>query len=224
MRKIVNKIARKLQLVQEKRGKVFEYDEQTGERIRRYRSYDEYVAHQSAKLGLHEREIIEHDVAYEKIVRERYARLSLRGKSILCLGARLGGEVRAFTSLGALAVGIDFEPGKDNRFVMKGDVHDLQFADGVFDYAFTNIVDHILDVERFCIETRRVLKPDGVLIVELGDFAPGNYEVRDLAAGSQAKDVILSFFDIETDQSMKNVTDFVDWSGELLTLRSRPVA
>ena len=60
--------------------------------------------------------------------------------SMLCLGARLGGEVRAFRRLGALALGVDLEPGLNNRHVLPGDVHALQFADGVFDYAFTNIL------------------------------------------------------------------------------------
>ena len=65
------------------------------------------------------------------------------GKSILCVGARLGGEVRAFTRLGALAVGIDFMPGFRNAWSLWGDATRIQFADGVYDYVYCNIIDHI---------------------------------------------------------------------------------
>ena len=60
------------------------------------------------------------------------------GKSILCVGARLGGEVRAFTRLGALAVGIDFNPGVRNAWSMWGDATRLQFADSAFDFVCTS--------------------------------------------------------------------------------------
>jgi hypothetical protein len=43
---------------------------------------------------------------------------SLVGARVLCIGARLGGEVRAFKSLGALAVGIDLNPGGYNMDVI----------------------------------------------------------------------------------------------------------
>ena len=42
---------------------------------------------------------------------QRVPGLRLAGEPVLCLGARLGGEVRALTRLGALAIGIDFNPG-----------------------------------------------------------------------------------------------------------------
>ena len=55
------------------------------------------------------------------------------GCSVLCLGARLGGEVRAFTAMGALSIGIDLNPGPNNAYVLPGDFHHLQFAQSVFD-------------------------------------------------------------------------------------------
>jgi len=99
---------------------------------------------------------------------------------VLCVGARLGGEVRAFTRHGALAVGVDFNPGEHNLFVMAGDAENLQFADSVFENVFTNVVDHISDVRAFAAESRRVLRGGGRLWVDASLKAPGMFEVRDL--------------------------------------------
>ena len=43
----------------------------------------------------------------------------LAGKAVLCVGARLGGEVRALTRLGALAVGIVLDRGEISRSLMR---------------------------------------------------------------------------------------------------------
>ena len=59
----------------------------------------------------------------------------LVGSPVLCVGARLGGEVRAFQSLPEvqLAIGVDFNPGEKNPLVMYGDAHSLQqFKNGTF--------------------------------------------------------------------------------------------
>lgn len=45
---------------------------------------------------------------------------SFAGTTVLCLGARLGGEVRAFKSHGATALGIDLNPGEGNMDVVAG--------------------------------------------------------------------------------------------------------
>jgi hypothetical protein len=63
----------------------------------------------------------------------------LEGKTVLCVGARLGGEVRAFMRLGALAIGYDFEPGPRNPWVLWGTGAPLQFGDNLFDYVYTNV-------------------------------------------------------------------------------------
>ena len=49
-------------------------------------------------------------------------------RTVLCLAARIGTEVKAFLDLGCFAIGIDLNPGTDNRYVVHGDFHDLQFA------------------------------------------------------------------------------------------------
>lgn len=190
-------------------------DPETGLKRRVYKSYADYVRHQSAKLPRNYETLLEHDRAYEEIVFERYLDLDLRGVSLLCLGARLGGEARAFTRLGALALGVDLEPGPKNSLVLPGDVHHLQFADGVFDYAFTNILDHVFDLAAFCDETERVLKPRGRLIVELADVSMGDYEVIDLGDG-RARAAMDDRFRLISEQAIANVTDYTDWSGTRL--------
>ena len=84
--------------------------------------------------------------------------------------------MRAFKSLGALAVGIDIEPGPQNPDVLYGDFHQIRFPDGSFDVAFTNVIDHVFALERFLDEVSRVLLPDGVFYVELGRGKVGQYQ------------------------------------------------
>lgn len=189
-----------------------EVDPDTGMRRRNYRSYADYVRHQSAKLPRNYDALIEHDRVYERIVYERYGRLTLKGATLLCLGARLGGETRAFTRLGALAIGVDLEPGAGNLFVVPGDVHHLQFANSVFDYAFTNILDHVLDLDAFFAEVERVLRPDGRLIVELADVGMGEYEVTDLSDG-RVRAVLDERLRLIDERPIANVTGYTDWSG-----------
>jgi ubiquinone/menaquinone biosynthesis C-methylase UbiE len=63
-------------------------------------------------------------------------------------------------------VGIDLNPGADNRYVVHGDFHDLQFAPGSIDVVYTNSLDHAFDIDRIAKEVLKVLKPDGVFLVE----------------------------------------------------------
>eukprot|EP00966_Prymnesium_polylepis_P030097 699695-Prymnesium_polylepis.1 len=67
-------------------------------------------------------------------------RSTLGGETVLCIGARLGGEVRAFKSLGALAVGIDLNPGPDSLDVLVGDMEDVPFPARTFGLVYSNVV------------------------------------------------------------------------------------
>ena len=97
--------------------------------------------------------------------------------SVLCLGARLGGEVRSFIESDCFAVGIDLNPGKDNKHVLYGDFHDLQFHSNSIDIVFTNSLDHALDIFKVLEEIKRVLKPEGHLITEIANGGKsGPYE------------------------------------------------
>ena len=104
-----------------------------------------------------------------------------QAKSVLCLGARLGTEVKALHQLGYFAVGVDLNPGADNSFVLPGDFHHLVFADESIDAVYTNALDHAFDLSRVIGERGRVLRPGGLVIIDLlrgyeEGFVPGEFE------------------------------------------------
>lgn len=84
---------------------------------------------------------------------------SLSGVPVLCIGARLGGEVRALKSLGALAIGIDLNPGSDSMDVVAGDMEDIPFANGSFALVYSNVLDHVYNRAALAGEVCRVLRP-----------------------------------------------------------------
>ncbi len=95
--------------------------------------------------------------------------------SVLCLGARLGGEVGAFIDNGYFAVGLDINPGKGNKHVLYGDFHELQFADNSIDIIYTNSLDHVLDMDKVISEVVRTLQSGGIFLSENkgGTHEPG---------------------------------------------------
>ena len=133
---------------------------------RRYDSYDDYLEHQKAKLETHE--FGEYDQEFREALRERLTSLDIdwQGRNVLCLGARIGTEVKAFLDLGASAMGIDLNPGEENRYVVQGDFHDLQYAPNSIDVVYTNSLDHAFDIDRLAKEVLKVLKPNGLFLVE----------------------------------------------------------
>jgi len=104
----------------------------------------------------------------------------IQGKNVLCIGARRGGEVRAFQELGALAIGIDFMPGEQNKHVLYGSASDLQFASNVFDVIYSNILDHILNIDEFYSEICRTTREGAFLLLDLDQNRPDKWSVRDL--------------------------------------------
>jgi SAM-dependent methyltransferase len=133
---------------------------------RTYASYEAYLEHQKAKLETHD--FGRYDAEFRAALRDRLASLDMewRGRTVLCLAARIGTEVKAFLDLGAFSVGIDLNPGEENRYVVHGDFHDLQFAPGSVDVVYTNSLDHAFDIDRIAKEVLKVVKPDGLLVVE----------------------------------------------------------
>jgi len=194
-------------------------DPQLGVTRRWYDSYDQYLSHQAEKLTKVGATLRNSDQQYEQIVTNRYRQIDVfKGKRVICLGARLGGEVRAFKSLGALAIGIDLEPGPKNSHVVYGDFHHIPFPNQSFDFAFTNAIDHVFDLERFLDEVNRVLLPNGVFYVELGRVKLGNYEVLDMAEPGPVLKVLGSRFRIESQKEITNTTNYINWGGLVLKL------
>ena len=96
---------------------------------RSYDSYDDYLEHQKAKLETHD--FGQYDEEFRRALRRAIKRRSTsngRAATFFASAARIGTEVKAFLDLGAFAVGIDLNPGKENRYVVQGDFHDLHYA------------------------------------------------------------------------------------------------
>jgi SAM-dependent methyltransferase len=151
--------------------------------VRNYESYEEYLEHQAEKLDRILQRRQDKDVAqFDEFVRRFKLCAEIEGlHTAICLGARLGTEVKALHSLGFFAVGIDLNPGPDNAWVTYGDFHNLVFPDGSVDMVYCNALDHVFDLERVLGEVVRVLQPQGVFVADVlpgfdEGFIPGEYE------------------------------------------------
>lgn len=134
-----------------------------------YASYEEYLERQAKKLGSGSEKIARFNDAIRSKLFKRI-QVNMQGipssGNVLCLGARMGGEVAAFIAAGYFAVGIDINPGQGNIWVLHGDFHELVFPDSSVDIVFTNSLDHVMDMAKVLSEVKRVLKPDGAFVVE----------------------------------------------------------
>lgn len=179
--------ARKRQRKAQRRAERFAdqaiWQSEDGFHRRAYNSYEAYVLHQRSKLAHHLPQLT--DTLAEDLAefRRRFAGCApLReARTVLCLGARLGTEVRALKELGFFAVGVDLNPGADNAHVVTGDFHALAFADGSADAVYCNALDHAFDLDRLAREVARVLRPAGLFVVDMllgfeRGYVPGDYE------------------------------------------------
>jgi len=190
---------------------------------RQYPSYEDYLAHQRTKLdAFREKSIARHDRKFFDALTARLAEagLELHRRTVLCLAARQGSEVRAFIARGAFAVGIDLNPGRENRYVLTGDFHDLQFGTGTVDVVYTNSLDHAFDVDRLLGEVHRVLADVGLLIAEVGSgeeagLGRGFYEAFSWQSLAElVRRIEAAGFRLEGQSSFE-----VPWPGEQLRLR-----
>ncbi len=158
--------------------------------VRDYTGYDDYVKHQSEKtsssrirnnllLTWNER------VSFFQGV---FAEMNISGRA-LCVGARMGHEVKALHNLDVDAIGIDLVPFRP--LVIKGDMHDIPFGDNEFDFVFSNCFDHSLQPDKMISEIRRVLKPEGRVLLHLCVGSHGNYETLQI----DDPDYLAGYFD-----------------------------
>ena len=142
---------------------------------RKYKNYDQYLKHQSKKFDIGVRKKIKKFMpeyfskqvkAFENRVK-KFKEYIKEGK-ILCLGARTGAEVVAFKNLGFKdTIGIDINPGENNEYVIRGDFHNMDFEDNVFDTIYSNCIDHAWNLRTLSKEIDRVSKNDSILILEI---------------------------------------------------------
>jgi SAM-dependent methyltransferase len=151
-------------IIPPRHGTINGADDKGGISARRYGSYDDYLRHQKSKLSLVN--LDEYDKTFRKGLADRLKGGKWRGKAVLCLAARIGTEVKAFHDVGAFAVGIDLNPGKNNYWVLPGDFHNLAFPDDCVDAVYCNSLDHALALDKVLKEVGRVLKPTGMLLVD----------------------------------------------------------
>jgi len=142
---------------------------------RKYSSYNEYLKHQSKKLDIGVKNKINKFMPeyFLNNVRSFEKRISKFKKDIsngkvLCLGARTGAEVVAFRNLGFEdSIGLDINPGKNNKYVIKGDFHNMEFSNDIFDIIYCNCIDHAWDLKKLSKEVDRISKKESFLLLEV---------------------------------------------------------
>ena len=206
---------------------IYKWKDKGNLKTREYSNYDDYIGHQKRKLlkslnkqGKIKRTWIKnYDNKYYGILADRLKddNLDIKGKSVLCLAARIGTEVRVFKQYGCFAVGIDLEPGFCNKDVLHGDFHNIQFPNKSADIIFTNSLDHSFDIEKLIEEIKRVLKNDGTLILEVAKFekASESIDCYEALIWNKIDDVVCLFKDFKI---IKRIPFTSPWDGEHIIL------
>ena len=102
----------------------------------------------------------------------------------LCLGARFGDEVVALHACGYIgSIGVDLQACPPR--VVAGDFHALPFSDGEFDFVFSNAVDHVYNLDGFCGEVDRVVKPVGLALFHVAVNHFDEYESLQIESTSE---------------------------------------
>jgi ubiquinone/menaquinone biosynthesis C-methylase UbiE len=111
----------------------------------------------------------------EPVVREQLG--DVAGLAVLDLGCGTGRHALWLAAKGAAVTALDFSPGmleearrKPGAGTVRFAVHDLReplaFRDGSFDRVVSGLVlEHLVDLDRFFAEARRVLRPGGRAVV-----------------------------------------------------------
>ena len=164
------------------------WHDKAGLYVRNYTDYEAYIEKQISKLDGRLAWCQKRSDELRKALVIRLREMKIEdGLSVLCLGARLGGEVQAFIDIGCFAVGLDLNPGEKSMYVVHGDFHALQFADASINIVYINCFDHCLEPVKLLNEIHRVLKPKGRLILE---SKAGSDEPEANSAGSDSWDCL----------------------------------
>ncbi len=148
------------------------------QKVKNY-SYDEYLAHQKGKKESKAGYAVYRSNLDYRVFRLRFACYApFIGEAILCLGARLGTEVRALRDLGhTKAFGIDignYVTGSD--LVVYGDFNRMDYSDNTFEFSYCNTLDHSFDLRKFFQEVSRVSKVGSYSVFDIiGDFDTNNF-------------------------------------------------
>jgi len=146
---------------------------------REYKDYAAYVKHQKEKTTNPEMRTVwqkrfernkSHFLEFFEVLKGRLP----YGCRALCVGARFGAEVVALRDLGYDAIGIDLVPCPP--FVVEGDFHEMVFGNDSFVLVYSNSLDHVYDIDRFCSEVKRVLIPGGLIFFHVAVKAWRSYE------------------------------------------------
>jgi len=137
-------------------------------RRREYDTYQQYLDHQLSKTASPRvrRRVQRFWQRDQKLFSAAFELLLphvLAGSRGICLGARLGCELAVLRGMGFPgSIGIDLVA--NEPLVVVGDFQQIPFEDDTFDFAFSNALDHVFDLDRFCGEVDRVVRPQGVLL------------------------------------------------------------
>ena len=129
---------------------------------RPFPTYENYVYRQGGKARNSSEKLLRHLGKNTRSFRAMFEKAAphLKPGPVLCLGARTGAESQGAIGAGFKgSVGIDLHPAGPT--VIQGDWHQLQFPDHSFANAYSNSLDHCLDLEKLAAEVRRVLTRDG---------------------------------------------------------------
>lgn len=125
----------------------------------------------------------------EHLVRYKAAQNIVKGKTVLdvACGSGYGTKLLAKTSKNVIGIDIDKDTiefakknyGAKNIDYLVGDCTDMPLEDASFDAVVTfETIEHIKDYNKFIKEIKRVLKPDGLVIISTPnslEFTPGNH-------------------------------------------------
>ena len=135
---------------------------------RNYENYGDYLKHQKSKFVLYRGEIEKKFEEKSNNLKNDFEKIeNFSQKNVLCLGSRDGAEVKAFRDLGSLCVGIDLVYPENNPYVHFGDFHQIPYPEKIFEFVYTNALDHLYDANSLFSEVKRVMKKDGIFIVNI---------------------------------------------------------